>query len=290
MAALAAIVLPFLLLPDGPPSSPADTLLVEGRFFGTFLKATRISADSRGQVFVLDEARDLLIHFDGDQREVSIGGRGWDGSSFDRPTGMATDGLSLYVSDYGNHRVSRFDRRLTFISALSTRDSAFVPARFGYPAGVALSRQGDLFVLDGENLRVVKFNAQSRFERSFGDREALRGRLRDPRKILVSRFDQVFVLEKNRIVEFDYAGNFVRDFADGIFSDATGVSETRAGVVVSTKRMLLWFDRTGKLTQSMNVELIVSSAPLIPVQDVAVAEDRLYILTPTRVGIFKMVY
>ncbi|MBI2619031.1 MAG: NHL repeat-containing protein [Ignavibacteriales bacterium] len=287
MDAVAAIIVPGLLLFGG--TAGRDTLLVEEKFLGSFVHATRLTVDSGGRMYVLDEGRDLLLRYSAKGEEQTVGGYGRDGFSFDRPTGVATDGLNIYVADHGNHRVNRYDRSLTFVSALSTRDSSYAPARFGYPLGVALSRQGDLFILDGENRRVVKFNAQSKFERSFGDREVLPGRLRKPREIMVSRQDRVYVLEEDRVLEFDYAGNFVQVLGQGLFAEATGFGETREGFVVCTKESFLWFDRGGKLGHVKNADRIISGFQLTPIEDVVVEENRVLILSRQRIGIFRMI-
>jgi DNA-binding beta-propeller fold protein YncE len=145
-------------------SIPFETFSV-----GSFERATHIFAGKQGAIYVLDADQNKIFYFsDITQIPKSIGGFGWSAGSFDRPTGIATDGINVYVSDYGNHRIQRFDRNLNYISSFSTRDtSGQADMRFGYPLDVALSELGDLFVLDGENLRVLKFNPQQFFELSY---------------------------------------------------------------------------------------------------------------------------
>lgn len=269
--------------------TPPDTLLVEVQTVGTFQQASRLTTNPQGWVYVSDAARNLVVLFKGDQtKEVSVGGYGWTSTTFDKPTGFATDGLNLYVSDYGNHRLQRFDGNLNFISSFSTRDTPVAEARFGYPLGVALSRLGDLFVLDGENLRVVKFAGNARFERSFGDIDDQRSRLRQPRKILVGENDHVYVLEPDCLLEFDYFGHYVRTIGDGHFTEAQGFCLVPGGVVVVTQAALLWYNDRGDLARVIRSSDLQTRTPLGPMEDAASTADRLLILTSTRLHFFQL--
>jgi len=55
---------------------------------------------------------------------------------------------------------------------LSARDNDNADVPFGYPADVALSRQGELYVIDGDNKRILKVKGASTVEKSFGGFDA----------------------------------------------------------------------------------------------------------------------
>lgn len=267
---------------------PADTLLVEERTFGSFEEGARISRDLRGRFLIVDRAASVLTVFSADRRVAgTAGGFGWSGTGFDRPSGVATDGISTYIADHGNHRVVRLDPSFTPVSYLSTRDTSYAPARFGYPLGIALSRQGDLFVLDGENLRVLKFDRRSAFERGFAGMEAGAGRLSEPVGILATRHDRVWVLEKTRIVEFDFAGNFVRILAEGLLRNARGFCETESGAAVAEGARVVFVGRGGAVEGVIETGSVLASVPVDAV-DLWVSEDRLFILTPKTVVEFSV--
>lgn len=282
MATLAPIITGILLsIPTG------DTVLVEDRAFGSFDHTTRIAFDIRGRCFVIDKGASSIAVFSPQfELTTSLGGFGWDLTAFDGPTGIASDGLSTFVADHGNHRVIRYDQSLTAISALMTRDSSHAPARFGFPLGVALSRQGELYVLDGENNRVVKFDARLRFERSFGGIEAGIGRLRQPVDIMVGELGRVMVLEPHRIVEFDYTGNYVRSAGDGSFRQARGFGEAGTGVVVADSAGLWFFDDRGNVT--INIQHPIIDAEDGEINDVIVRDEELFVLTNRRVIMFRL--
>ncbi len=288
MATVLAIA-SLLFLNSAGPGCSQDTIFVAGSSFGSFEQATRITVGPQGWIYVVDIKKNAVVIF----KSVSdapyvLGGYGWSATSFDRPTGVATDGLNTYVSDFGNHRIQRFDRYSNLISSLSTRDTSYAPARFGYPAGVALSTLGDLLILDTENLRVVEFSADSRFERSFGGLSTSNGQLQDPVKVCVSGDQYVYVLEKKGVVEFDYFGNYVRTFATNLANDIVGGQATPTGVAVVSADTLFWFSKDGTLESRTIFSTLIAEEPVRAVQDIAFDTDRMFVLTPTRCQVFKL--
>lgn len=269
--------------------SPADTLLQEEYVLDTFTAATRVVVSPQEWIYVVDaEDHRVYLFTSPTAKPRSVGGFGWGSTSFDRPTGLATDGLNLYVADYNNHRVQRFDRNLNFLSTLTTRETNDAHTRFGFPTGVALSRLGDLFVLDAENVRVLKFTQQLQLERTFGGIDAERGRLRQPIKILVSRKDRVYVLEPHRIVEFDYFGNVVRTIGEGVLRDARGFDVDAQGLVVVMDERLQWFSLDGRTTTALSKSALLASVPLSPFRDVVLMNDRLLLLTAHHLVAFTL--
>jgi DNA-binding beta-propeller fold protein YncE len=134
------------------------------------LSGTVLDVDLYGNIYVLDAEKNTLSLYDrSGLLQNNVGGPGWLDGQFDRPSGVwARNGIDVFVADYGNHRIERFDRSLSFISSFSTRESDNPDDRFGYPSGVALSRLGELFICDTENGRIVKVDRFSTVERTFG--------------------------------------------------------------------------------------------------------------------------
>lgn len=263
--------------------------LVEDYAFGEFHRATRIVVSAQGTIFVIDADQNKIFRFikTGDP-PLSIGGFGWSATTFDRPTGIATDGVNVYVSDYGNHRIQQFDRNLNFISSFATRDTSESSLRFGYPLDVAISDIGDFFILDGENLRVLKFNLPYNFVRSFGDINEKNGKLNTPLRLATSG-SRVFVGERDRILLFDYFGNYMESIGHGAIDTLEGLAVSKNDLIVAAGDTLIWFALDGLLRTSIPLRQVLTRERIERIQDIAVFGDRLLLLSPHEVIVCRIV-
>jgi DNA-binding beta-propeller fold protein YncE len=85
------------------------------------------------------------------------------GAPFNLPTNLAiaTDG-SLYVTDgYGNCRVHKFTAEGQYLFSWGEPGSG--PGQFNLPHGIAIDKQGRVFVADRENSRIQIFSAEGTF-------------------------------------------------------------------------------------------------------------------------------
>ncbi|MGD1044933.1 MAG: NHL repeat-containing protein [Bacteroidota bacterium] len=288
MAAIFTIAVSLLTWLSHTSAQSVDSVLVEDYSIGSFQRATRIVLGTQGTIYILDEDENKVsLFFNLQDAPKTIGGFGWSSSSFDKPTGVATDGVNIYVSDYGNHRIQRFDRDLNYISSLSTRDTSDVNSRFGYPLDVALSEFGDLFILDGENIRVMKFNTQNSFERAFGDINAGEGKLQNPMRLIAIN-SRIFVGDKNRILVFDYFGNYLGSIGNGIINNLNGFAMLTNEILAASNDTIWWFTREGALQKYSSLKNIISGERIDQIQDIACNGKQLFILSPHRIHVFKM--
>jgi hypothetical protein len=204
-----------------------------------------IDIDIYGNIYVLNPDRNTLKLLSKDRSLVrEIGGAGWENDQFDRPAGIwARNGIDVFVADYGNHRIQRFDRKLNYISTLYTRENPNPDERFGYPSDVALSRLGDLFICDTENSRIVKVNRFSQVERTFGGFGAGQGRLYSPTKVECGPQDHVYVVDGARVLVFDNFGNFLRDLVAGAIRSPVSLYANTAGIMVIDSATVFCFDK-----------------------------------------------
>jgi len=87
---------------------------------------------------------------------------------------------------------------------------------FDQPTGVAVASNGDIFVAEGHgpkfgNSRIVKFDKNGKFIKTFAKLGSGDGELKEPHAIALDRQDRLFVADRNnaRVVIFDKDGNFI---------------------------------------------------------------------------------
>lgn len=240
--------------------------------------------DLYGRIFVLDRVHNTLKLFSqkGDLLK-EVGGAGWNDGQFDSPQGVwARNGIDVFVADYGNHRIQRFDRNLNFVSSFSTRDNDDPGRRFGYPADVTLSRQGDLFLCDGENIRVLKVSGFNSVEGTFGEFGAGKGRLLKPSKIETGPKDYLYVTDNGRVMVYDSFGNFVQELGPVKFSGELLVYADMQGIVVVQEDTVYCFDGGNRWVSSFPLALL-GTIRQSDVKSMVIANDRTYFLTDTGV-------
>lgn len=243
-----------------------------------------ISTDPRGNIYVADTGNNRIQKFDANGKLLNfIGGFGWDSEQFQRPVDIcAENGLDVYVADYENRRIERYDKDLNWILSIYSNLRVEDRLRFGFPNSVSLSIHGDLFIVDSDNKRVLKFNSMRQPVQSFGDFDWGEGALSEPQKIHVSRDDQVFVSDRGdhgRVMVYDYYGNFLSEIGsdklkapDGLYVSSSGylfVADTdqdQVFVFEATGRFVAAFGASGKKFGAFN-------SP----SDVAVHANKLFV-------------
>jgi len=149
---------------DGPVSGPVSCLPTQTGCVpaARFNSPVGVAVDANGNVYVADEGNDKIrvVTPAGSVRTLSAGARA--------PTGVALtpDGNTLYIADYGNHRIRRMSTPASDCSVLSpvagtgTPDfsgdgSAAPAATLNSPIGVAFDG-GVLYIADHLNGRIRK--------------------------------------------------------------------------------------------------------------------------------------
>lgn len=175
---------------------------------GKFNNASSFYITANGLIYVSDSGSDEIILLDTLGNQINtFGGYGWDENSFDNPADVFADPLSIYVADNNNHKIKRFDKNLNFISSLYKRESEFLQEQFGYPVSCATSNQGDLYFIDSENKRIMKFDIFGNFILNFGGFDAGKYQLSNPKQLAISSWNYIFVIDGSDIVIFDNFGN-----------------------------------------------------------------------------------
>jgi sugar lactone lactonase YvrE len=153
----------------------------------------------------------------------------------------------VYVVDEFGYRVERFDAGGSFLGAFGwgVADGSYMAqtctfgcqgglagsgdGQFDTPQGIAIDQSdGSVYVVDGNNNRVEKFDGSGAYLSQFGSAGSAEGQLSGPQGIAVDPTDgSVYVADtgNNRVVKFDSAGGFVSTFGFGV-ADGNNAFET----------------------------------------------------------------
>lgn len=175
---------------------------------GNFTNAAAFSYTVSGMIYVIDARSSEVIKIDtlGNQLKTT-GGFGWKSGVFDLPCDIFATPLNIYVTDKNNHRIQQFDKDLNYISELNGKNNATQKEEFRYPNACVNLPSGDLFILDSENKRVIKYDAMHNYNTAFGDFNWGRYSLNTPVKIHLYDEDKIAVLDGKNLVLFDFYGN-----------------------------------------------------------------------------------
>jgi DNA-binding beta-propeller fold protein YncE len=271
--------------------------------FGDFVNARSISFNTNEEIYICDVGTNKVQRFNSQGKlTAEVGGYGWKATQFDQPMQVAaSDGLNLFIVDYNNNRVERYDKNLNYISTLKGEDDARVPQLlFRYPVSVAASVQGDLFILEKDANQVIRINPFSLLTTQFGGFGAGQGRFQDPYELEISRgtgFIYISDESLGRIEVFDAFGNFVMELGKGILKRPWGLFVSPApNTDVAVKGERLYVVDSGEVfifdTERKLLVRKISKAELAflteDLKDIAVTKDTLYLLTTKKVYAIKL--
>lgn len=166
-----------------------------------------LRVDGRDNVWVTDLGRHQVIKLAHDGAVLLAVGEkgvaGCDARHFGRPTDVAVlpDG-SFYVSDgYLNSRVARFSPTGELVSEWGRHGTR--PGEFRLPHGIAVDRDGLVYVADRGNSRIQVFGPDGEFVMQW--RSVALGR---PYAISIGRDGRIFAVDgdNSRLLELDRAG------------------------------------------------------------------------------------
>lgn len=157
------------------------------------------------------------------------------------------------------------------------------------PKGIALDRDGRLYVVDGINSTVTAFNSDGSVARSWGRRGTGDGEFVEPWGITVAADGSVFVADtwNHRIQKFDAQGRFITKWGiSGVgtvpatFYGPRDLATTPAGELLVTdtgNKRIQAFDQRGNYLRSLGVEGNRPGELREPVGLAVDAEGRIYV-------------
>lgn len=248
---------PSIDLPDPYAAATTFGQLLAGRTWGG-TTAVAVDRDGRsvwvfercGAESCADSTLPPILHFDPSGKLIASFGTGM----FVFPHGIAVDpDGNVWVADADGkngkgHQVVKFSPSGKVLLKLGHAGMpGDAPGYFNRPTGIAIARNGDVFVADGHggdsNARIVKFSKAGKFLTTWGHKGSGPGEFDTPHAIAVDSQERVYVADRSnsRVQVFDANGKFLADWRQfgrpsGIYVDA------RDGVYVADSQTV---DKTG---------------------------------------------
>ena len=174
-------------------------------------EASGVALNSKGHIFLFQRTRPMLSEFDEKGHYIRSLGEGL----FDHPHGLRIDADdNIWTTDDTNNTVLKLSPAGKVLLVLGRRNNYGGDANwlFNKPADVAFSKNGNIFVADGYgNSRVVKFDRNGNYIKSWGSYGSGPGAFMLPHSIVIDKNERVYVgdRENARIQIFDADGRFL---------------------------------------------------------------------------------
>lgn len=206
-----------------------------GKEPGRFKNPKAIDIAMDGIVYVVDTGNHRIQLFNTEGRFIrSIGGFGFSEDQFDTPMDIwARSVINIYVSDYNNQRLQRYDRNMNYISTLERNEGDPPEFQFYEVSSAALNGQNELFIVDNDESKVIKFSRNGEPERTFGTLESGMGELELPVQIDVIPGNRLVVSDIGRraLMVYDFFGSFLTEITDEGFRTPRGIGVAADGMI-----------------------------------------------------------
>ncbi len=178
--------------------------LVRGRVFpigwrgeGKLGRPGGVAIDNQDRIYVADSGRNVVVAYDGYGLFLQTIGKS---SDFEHLVDVAVsaDGRTIYALDRGeleskSHQIRVYSADGKLINTLGGRGA--LPGQFNNPTQIAVSDQGEIFVLDAGNFRVQVLGSDGAFLRMWGRAGQALGDLARPRGLAVDARGHVYITD-----------------------------------------------------------------------------------------------
>jgi hypothetical protein len=272
------LILNFIFLILSQFTLQQDSLTYENSF-GDFNQAVSISASREEFIFISDIQTNQIYKFSKkSELLLNSGGAGFGNSQLNQPYSIdASNGLDVYVCDYNNNRIQRYDLNLNFITSFdfnTYNQTAENSKKIYYPYSIVFLNTSDIFVLaDAMAYRVVKMQSLDNVNLLFGSSSFGFDKLNDPTKVIRGSNLDIFILDKgnDEIDQFDNFGTIIKRMKNPDTEKMISIAYYKDNLyILSMKSLIIYGLKSGKYLQYYNYFNIDKKN----IQDLSIFNDK----------------
>ncbi len=223
----------------------------QGPSTGQLVVPTGVTADSKGDVWVLDQKSSHVEKFDPQGEYVSQ--FGYESSSvggFKQPDSIAIDSKgNLWIADTGNNRIEEFTEGGSYLRKAGTEGTGTLKA----PQGIAVDASNNVWVTDTGDNRVVEFNETGGYVRETVKTVGSLA-LSEPIGVATDKSGDAWVTDakNHRVVEFGPTGSALKEY--GSSGSTNGKFETPTGIAIDSEGNMWVADSVLNRVQEFNIK------------------------------------
>ncbi|MDD5091303.1 MAG: NHL repeat-containing protein, partial [Candidatus Wallbacteria bacterium] len=211
------------------------------------IKPIGVISTQHDQLYVTDYNNHCLLIFDlmGDLIKI-CGGFGKENGKMQYPRGLGADAQgNVFVADYNNSRIQKFDRSGNFLLDIKT----VVDKKSMQPRSLALTESGEIWVVMSSANLVVRMDQTGKVLKKIGKPGSGGGEFNEPRYIAVDVMGNLYVTDYNnhRVQLFSAEGIYFGEF--GTKGKARGEFDSPEGIWVDYNGNLLVVDARNQRVQ-----------------------------------------
>ena len=182
--------------------------------------------DDNGTMFVADHNNGSICVYSKQGKLLrSIGSPGTGNLQFSKPTSIAIQSDTIYVTEESNHRVQKLTASGEHIATFGSSGSN--EGQLGCPLGICIDHEGRIYVSDYSNNRITVFGADGAFD------HIITGNMNHPWGVAFDPEGNLHVANNssNSITMFSSDGKYIKQYGNGYLKQPSGIAIDSEGYV-----------------------------------------------------------
>jgi hypothetical protein len=217
---------------------------------------------------------------------AEFGGSGFGENELNMPASIdASNGLDIFVCDYQNNRIQRYDIKLNYIATFNfniynlTADNS---QKIYYPFGIAFLNTSEIFVLaDASAYKIAKLKSLEEVSLLFGSSTLGYEKVLNPQKIIRGTNLDIWVLDKDAdaVLNFDNFGTYVKKIYNTEKNPIISIAYYKNNLYILNSKSLIIYDlKSNKFLKYYNYTISDSKN----LKDISVLKENVILILSTK--------